>query len=437
MKLQVKLALYNTLTKVAIITVLSIAILFSINRISIKHIQQRLIQKKSKFISNLSSSEINDLITKQGSYTDYNLLKEEFIVLQQINEERSNASYFISDKRIIEGDEEEYQILTTNFKFRDKYYQLELGETMSSVSQLDHTISVFTFLILVIAVGLTLLADLTFTKFLLNPFYKIVDQKLNKVDDPQNFNYNPIATSTQDFRILDNSISTLMVKMTGLLVTEKEFIGNVSHELLTPISILGSRIENIIEQETLSEEGENKLFACLRTLGRLKSIINSLLLISKVENKQFLKNDTVSIRQTIDGVYEELEHRLLMKKLTFNIHVKQDLTFHGNQSLFHILMMNIVNNAIKYNVENGEINIEGTGNTEGFVISIQDTGIGMDDKTVENAFNRFEKFNSTEKDSQGLGLAIVRSIALFHGIDVQISSKKNIGTTVLLSFNSK
>ncbi|RZK17778.1 MAG: sensor histidine kinase, partial [Flavobacterium sp.] len=217
MKLQVKLALYNSLTKVAIITILGFVILFSINHISIKHIQQRLIQKKLKLVANLSSVEINDLLTKQGTYTDYNLLKEEYIVLQKVATQKGNLSpYFITSTRSIEDEEEEYQILVTTFSYAGSHYQLELGETMASVSQLDHTISVFTFLILVLAVALTLLADLTFTRFLLSPFYKIVDQKINKVNDPQNFNYQPIATSTQDFKMLDQSISTLMGKMTNL-----------------------------------------------------------------------------------------------------------------------------------------------------------------------------------------------------------------------------
>ena len=437
MKLQVKLALYNSLTKVAIITILGFVILFSINHISIKHIQQRLIQKKLKLVANLSSVEINDLLTKQGTYTDYNLLKEEYIVLQKVATPKGNLSpYFITSTRSIEGEEEEYQILVTTFSYAGSHYQLELGETMASVSQLDHTISVFTFLILVLAVALTLLADLTFTRFLLSPFYKIVDQKINKVNDPQNFNYQPIATSTQDFKMLDQSISTLMGKMTNLLVTEKEFIANVSHELLTPISILNTRLENLLNTETLSEEAENKLFACLKTLGRLKSIINSLLLISKVENKQFIKKDIISITDIVAGVKEELEHRLLMMRLSLIIDIKEDFTFEGNQSLFHTLVMNIINNAIKYNVNDGMITIATERTSSGFLLNITDTGIGMDEAMLNNAFNRFEKFNSTQTDSHGLGLAIVKSIALFHNIEVSISSQKNTGTNLCLFFKA-
>ncbi|WP_449435575.1 sensor histidine kinase [Pedobacter steynii] len=433
MKLQFKLAFYNTITKIAIITFLGILILVSINHISVKHLQQRLIQKKAKFVSNLSTGEINDLLTQQKTFTDYNLLKEEYIILRQVKQNNKPLkNHFSQEIRSIEDNEEEYQILTADLVFEGTRYELELGETMAAVSQLEHTISVFTFFILLAAVILTLITDLAFTQFLLAPFYRIIDQKLNRVNDPINFNYEPIKTTTEDFKILDNSISILMNKIATLFLTEKEFIANVSHELLTPISVLNTRLENLLNDEQLTQEGENKLFACLKTLSRLKSIINSLLLISKVENNQFNKPDLISIKDTVTEVYEELEHRLLMMKLKVNINLPEDYNFTGNRSLLHTLISNLVSNAIKYNVQSGLINIYGNKEIDGFHLYIADTGQGMNPEEVKNAFVRFEKFQSKKEDSYGLGLAIAKSIAAFHQIIVDIKSEKDKGTTVEL-----
>lgn len=434
MKLQFKLALYNTLTKVAIITMLGILILVSINRISVNHIQQRLIQKKKRLVANLSGVEVNDLLT-QKIYTDYNLLREEYIILKEIrNDEQPIKQQFTRELRSIEGSQEEFQILTTDFSYGGKNYRLELGETMSTLAQLERTISMFTFGILIAAVILTLITDLAFTRFLLTPFYRIIDQKLNKVNEPTSFNYEPVQTSTEDFRILDRSISELMRKITGLFLTEKEFIANVSHELLTPISVLNTRLENLLNDEKLTPEGENKVFASLKTLGRLKAIINSLLLISKVENNQYNKPDTISVRQTVEEVYEELEHRLLMMKLKFNIDLQKDHTFTGNRSLFHTLVTNLISNAIKYNVPSGSVNISDDPATETYTLVIADTGIGMNTALLEHAFVRFEKLESTREDSHGLGLAIVRSIAAFHELKIDIKSEKGKGTEIRIGF---
>lgn len=433
MRLQFKLALYNTLTKVAIVAFLGVLILVSISRISIHHIQQRLLQKKTKLISNLSGVEINDLLTRQRSFTDYNLLKEEYIILKEISNRKTPLKhYFSQEEKNIEGEQEEYQILTADFVYEGKRYRLELGETTTAIAQLEHTISVFTFCVLFAGITLTLISDLAFTRYLLAPFYQIIDQKLNKVNDPISFNYQPVNTGTKDFRILDQSISILMKRITTLFLTEKEFIANVSHELLTPISVLNSRLENLLNDEQLSTEGENKVFACLKTLSRLKSIINSLLLISKVENNQYIKSDYISVRETVTEVFEELEHRLLMLNLKMEINLKDNFSFNGNQSLFHILLTNLVSNAVKYNVPSGMVKIWGVSQKEGYHLSVEDTGNGMDAEEVNNAFTRFEKLRSDREDSYGLGLAIVKSIAAFHDIDISISSQKNKGTSVRL-----
>jgi len=434
MRLQFKLALYNTLTKVAIVAFLGILILVSISRISINHIQQRLLQKKTKLISNLSGVEINDLLTRQRSFTDYNLLKEEYIVLKEIDNRKTPLKhYFSQEEKNIEGEQEQYQILTADFIYEGKRYRLELGETTSAIAQLEHTISVFTFCVLFAGIILTLISDFAFTRYLLAPFYQIIDQKLNKVNDPISFNYQPVRTGTEDFRILDQSISILMKRITTLFLIEKEFIANVSHELLTPISVLNSRLENLLNDEQLSTAGENKVFACLKTLSRLKSIINSLLLISKVENNQYIKSDSISVRETVNEVFEELEHRLLMLNLKMEIDLKNDFNFNGNQSLFHILLTNLVSNAVKYNVQSGTIKIWGISQKEGYQLFVEDTGNGMDAEEVKNAFTRFEKLRSDREDSYGLGLAIVKSIAAFHNIDISINSQKNKGTSVRLT----
>lgn len=436
MKLQLKLALYNTLTKVAIITFMGILIMVSINRISVNHIHQRLIQKKNKLITNLSTVKINDLLMQQKIFTDYNLLKEEYIILKEIKNKKKIKlkPYFSQETREIEGSQEEYQILSAEFKYGGKTYLLELGETMANIGQLEHTISVFTFLILLAAVILTLLTDLAFSKFLLAPFYQIIDQKLNKVNDPISFNYVPVKTTTDDFKILDQSISTLMNKIADLFLTEKEFIANVSHELLTPISILNTRLENLLNDEKLSAEGENKIFACLKTLNRLKSIINSLLLISKVENNQYKKPDVISVKEIVNEVYEELEHRLAMMDLKFKIELSEDYIFTGNKSLFHTLLMNIVNNAIKYNLPSGSVVIHNAIIDQRYNLIIADTGQGMELNEVQHAFQRFEKFQSEKEDSHGLGLSIVKSIALFHELEIEIESEKGKGTMVTILF---
>lgn len=159
------------------------------------------------------------------------------------------------------------------------------------------------------------------------------------------------------------------------------------------------------------------------------------MLISKVENNQFDKADMVMIAGVVKEIHEELEDRIEEKHLTFTNHLKYIYSIQGNRPLMHTLLFNIINNSIKYNNPKGSITISDDLNDDVYAITIADTGAGMDQKQIENAFNRFEKFDTDEKESYGLGLAIVKSITAFHNIKVKISSVKNKGTSVKLIFD--
>jgi signal transduction histidine kinase len=439
MKLQLKLVLYNTLTKIAIIPLTGVIIAFSLERVSYSHIEHRLMDDKNELMKNLSSAEINNVLTSQKIYSDYNILKEQFVQITPVNHQPRLVSKttFRTARRIIEENEEQYRVLSYPFNFSNHTYLLEIGETIASVEELKSIITKFTLIVLVFALALTLLSDMVFTKYLLNPFYKIIDQKLINVNDPLNFNYTKIKTSTHDFVFLDESINALVEKITNLFLLEKQFIANVSHELLTPISIISSRIENILINETLSEESENKLHASLKTLNRLKSIINGLLLISKVENNQFDKRDDLMIHQIITEIEEELEDRLEDKSIVLTNQLHYQYSMRGNRALLHTLFFNILNNAIKYNHIKGRIIITDRLHNGQYQLEVTDTGTGMDEKEIDKAFNRFEKLDTDERESYGLGLAIVKSIAAFHHVTIQIRSAKNKGTTFLLQFVEK
>lgn len=439
MKLQVKLALYNTLTKIAVILFTAVITLLAVERISVNHIEARLLKSKDQLIQNLSSTEINTFLINQRIYKDYNILNQEYVLIKpaHFTPDVDQRIVYRTEQSLVDHAPETYRILSTHFNFNRHTYLLEIGESIESVEDLKSIIKEFTLIVLMAALVLTLVSDLIFTKYLLNPFYRIIDRKLIKVNDPLNFDYAKVKTSTQDFNLLDDSISLLMKKITAMFLLEKQFIANVSHELLTPISIISSRLENIMLQETMTEDGENKIFASLKTLNRLKSIINSLLLISKVENNQFDKNDKVNIADVITEITEELEDRLEDKQIKFYNRTVYRYHQQANRALIHTLLYNIINNAIKYNNPQGHIMISDDMNSQHYLLQIADTGIGMNTVEIDKAFNRFEKLESDEAESFGLGLAIVKSIAEFHQIGVAIKSDKGKGTTFTLSFSKR
>lgn len=438
MKFQSKLAFYNAFTKILIVTVIALLLPLLVKRVVYYNIDQRLKEKKEKFVKNLSKSEITLFMDEQKQdYSSYNILKEEYIILTQINKVPSDSlrTVFIYDSRLIEGEESLFRILQHRFLYDTKYYQLEIGESLNEIPELRRTIRYSITLILMVSIAISLFVDFAFSRRLLRPFNYIIYRKMKQVNDPVHFNFTKVKTSTDEFRQLDESLNQMMQQVKNSFLKEKQFIANVSHELLTPISILKTRFENLLNNEQVNEEIGLKIVASLRTLDRLSKMINNLLLISKIENAQYMIDEHVNIKEILKEITEEFSDRMEINKITIRLELQYDFYYKCNKSLIYIMLFNLINNALKYNKEGGEIILRDFYNTDkSYCLEIADTGQGMTEDQLTFVFNRFEKFGKTTEDSHGLGLAIVKSIAGFHHIQIQFESVLGKGTSVFLSF---
>jgi signal transduction histidine kinase len=289
----------------------------------------------------------------------------------------------------------------------------------------------------VVIVLISILMNMTLAQLLLKPFNTIVTKKLKAIHHPNTFVEDHIKTSTYEFSYLDQSINEMMIKIKNAFQIEREFITNVSHELLTPISILQNRIENILSDQNLPDDVALKIIESQKTLIRLSKVIKALLYISKIENEQFLKNETADIKALTNEVLEELEDRLNQKNITVNQQWNHDFELKNcNRSLLHTLIFNIISNAIKYNKNNGEIFISGNMKEGNFVLSVKDTGVGITPDQLPHIFDRFKRFRPEDDISYGLGLPIVKTISNFHGIRIDVYSKPDAGTEFLLTFSN-
>lgn len=438
LKLHLKLLLYNTLTKGTIILVLGLLLIIFIDDISTNQLDNRLSDKVNNFITHISDNEISDNLSTRKKFIDFNVLKEEYIVLTEIPDSfhTQTTPTFYSHVRTVGDESSTYRIITQNFNYNDKTYQVEIGLSLVNATRLKKTIYKVIIIAVLLTLGISLLLDTVFNRILFIPFYKIVEQKIKNVNDPILYDQKLIPTTTKDFRTLDENIGNLMNKINDLIAKEKQFIANVSHELLTPISILIVRLENMLQDEKLHPNHVQKTYASIKTLYRLKSVVNSLLLISRIENQQFSKPDEIHFLPMINEVIEELEDRCVDKEISIATNIKHNFYIDGNSSLMHTLFFNIINNAIKYNKQKGSVTIKDKTSNEFYSIYVIDTGLGMDTENISLAFNRFEQLNSDQTDSHGLGLAIVKSIALFHKIDIEIDSEIGKGCTFILRFRN-
>lgn len=425
------------MTRLLIIVVLWFALPVLVQKVVYSHIDKSILEKKQKFIQHLDTKEINDFINRNDStetYVSFSTLHNEFLQLYiGKNNSTKDKSTFVNERRIIEEEENDYRVLYYNFTYENSNYVLEIGNSLSEINDLTFTIRFFTSGLLLLTMLITFLADTFFIEYLLKPFYKIINSKIRHVNEPNGFDYTAINTHSTDFKELDLVLNQMMFRINDLFQKEKQFIANVSHELLSPISLLKNRFENLLQNESINDEGVDKIVSSLRTLDILKKVINNLLLISKIDNNQFADNENISIKEIVAEILEDFEDRIEEKQLTVLNEVNENFVFLGNSTLIRIMFNNLIVNAIKYNSEKGKIILQNSFSKDHYLVSITDTGKGMTEAQQAIIFERFSRI-AVEQEGQGLGLAIVDSIAKFHHLEINVTSKVDVGTTFTVQF---
>ncbi|PJJ09597.1 signal transduction histidine kinase [Flavobacterium sp. 1] len=440
MKIKHQLAIFNALTRLLLILVLWLMLPVLVEKVVYNHINKSLLEKKQKFIEHLDKEEINDFIVRNDTsetYASFSTLHSEFLVLSRVpSNSKVNQTLFITEPRIIEEESNDYRILQYYFKYENTNYLLEIGNSLSEINDLTFVIRLFFIMVLIIIVVITFVADTFYIEYLLKPFYKIIDTKIRHVNEPEAFDHTPIQSHSKDFQELDTVLNQMMDRISELFKKEKQFIANVSHELLTPVALLKNKFENLLQNESLDDNAVDKIVGSLSTLDLLKKVIANLLLISKIENNQYEANEEIDFEAVITDLVADLQDRIEDKELTFHKNLEYHFSFRGNKTLMHILFYNLIVNAVKYNKSFGTIEISDGFLNGNYFLSISDSGIGMNEKQLGNVFKRFARVSS-DQEGQGLGLAIVESIVQFHHITIEITSEMNIGTTFRLLFPSE
>ncbi|MGV3507920.1 MAG: sensor histidine kinase [Sphingobacteriaceae bacterium] len=438
MKLSTKLTLFITLSKLAIVLFFVLALPYTIDYIASRYTDNVLRQQKAKVLKVVEQNGVDYYLEGQESYGSYTLLREEFIALERI-EDSVKLDTLETAKRLIEQDTLNYRILSHTFKANNQNYLLEVAKATSTMTQYSRPLQRIALYVLLSLIVITLIIDLIYTHYLIKPLGVIIKNKLVNQQFPFAKFQKQVKTNTSDFQYLDNSLILLMEQINVAFEKEREFTANASHELMTPIGILQNKIENLMEHAEVSDLIQQRLTEMMRTLSRLKKIVNSLLLISRIENEQFAKADTVNLKQLTEEVLDEISHRLEEKEIRLEMNFTHNFSVRNvNHDLLFQLFYNLVNNAIRYNKEKGSIFIRDEYQKGRYSIIIQDTGIGIPQSELPLIFNRFKKANLSQTEGgYGLGLSIVKSIAAYLKIKLEVDSKVGEGSEFSMIFQSE
>jgi len=434
-KLKIKLALFNLLSKLAFTALFLVFIPLIIERINLRQVDNDLIQKREQVIDLIARIGIEPFITSDSTeaFGSYNILKEEFISLERFNLEE-DWNYIAVSRRLIEDEEITYRVLNYSFMVDGQMYLLEIGKSLASILNAKQNITKIIIVFLAFIIVITLLTDLQYTRYLLRPLDKITN-KLRGISNPSLFDKTPVRTNTSDFYSLDHALRELMGHIDELFKKEKEITVNISHELLTPISVLRSKLENLLLRKNIEPDISFKIEESLKTLHRLQNLVNSLLLIARIESHQYLREETFSINEVLKEIVSEISPAAEDKGVILKEEVIQDFQFkEANRPLIFSMLYNVVNNAVKNTSSGGEVIVKSSLPQDRFIVTISDNGKGMTETQVSTLFSRFKIRTEANEEGTGIGLAIAKTIADFHQIDVTVNSELEKGTTFSFIF---
>jgi signal transduction histidine kinase len=212
-------------------------------------------------------------------------------------------------------------------------------------------------------------------------------------------------THTTEFRTLNEAVNRFVKHSEEMFEQQKQFIGNASHEIQTPLAICQNRLEMLMEDETLSEQQVGEMVKTYQTLEYVSKLNKSLLLLSKIDNSQFAEVNELSLNEVLRRYLDDYREVYAYRNIQVEMKERGPFVVRMNETLAVVLATNLLKNAFAHNVDNGQVLIE----LDESVITFSNTGTdgALEEKRI---FERFYQGTKRKEGSTGLGLAIVDAV---------------------------
>lgn len=222
-------------------------------------------------------------------------------------------------------------------------------------------------------------------------------------------------TSTKEFAELNRTLEIMTRRIQEDYRNVKEFTENASHEMQTPLAIIKNKLELLMQAEHINEEQAALIQAAYEAADRLSRLNQSLILLTRIENREFTVNETVDIGGVIRKILEQMQEQFALKGLSLKLEEAGSFQHAANRTLMEILVSNLLTNAVRHTSRGGDI-----------IISINKRSVIFSNPGLplpvpaEKLFERFYKSDASA-ESMGIGLSLVKKIADAHQLKVSYS----------------
>jgi heavy metal sensor kinase len=242
----------------------------------------------------------------------------------------------------------------------------------------------------------------------------------------------PLISTGDEIERLSNALNEMITRLDAAFQNIARFTADASHELRTPLTILQLELEGIVQHPELAPQLVDQIESALEEAHRLSRIVENLLVISRLDAGAIaIEKLPLNLSELVASTVEPMQLLAEEKPVLLHCDVSPNVYVKGDQSHLKQLILNLVDNAIKYTPASGQVTIRVTSDDHFAVLEVIDTGVGITSEALPRIFERFyraDKARSRNSGGAGLGLAIVRAICDAHQGEIKILSTDGLGT---------
>ena len=403
MKLIAKYNRVNIPITIAVLLISSIAYYFILHYVLLRQVDKDLRIEQQEIIHHI---KVNGSLPETSNYKDQKITFQK-TNLADFKEKFSTESAY--NKK--EDEEERYRRIDFLVTQNGTNYIATVKKSEQETEDIVRLILTITFSV----IAVLLLVLFITNRFLLGKLWKPFNHTLSQLKQFNLSSKNNITletTNVDEFIELNNTAMSLTQKVKNDYESLKSFTGNASHEIQTPLAIIKNKIELLSQSDNLEESQIHIIQSLNDAASRLSRLNQSLLLLTRIENRQFEPTDRIDLSAVVQKSIDNFRELADLKDIKIEKNIKNNVTVEMNDSLADILISNIILNAIKHNSPGGDIKI--VLNENALVVS--NTGNVPKLKTSE-LFERFKK-DSSSPESLGLGLSIIKTIGDTYGFEL-------------------
>ena len=316
-------------------------------------------------------------------------------------------------------------------------YFVEFGELLDPVERMLNHLFLQLALGLPLAVGIITVGGYWLVHRALRPVERITHaaERITQLNLSDRL---PVTNSGDELERLSVALNRMIARLDDAFQNSKRFAADASHDLRTPLTILRGELENLVDDPQQNQELRGRLAGLLEEAIHLSKIVEQLFTLTQLDNGESRREWTpLDLAELARITTEQMSLLAEDKSIALTCMADQPVRVQGDRSRIKQVMVNLLDNAIKYTPAGGQVELRVRGAGSQAVLEVEDTGVGIPPDALPHIFERFyrvDKTRSDEAESAGLGLAIVKSICTAHGAEVTGSSKPNAGSCFTVKF---